>query len=315
VHSGSGDRFNWVHLAERIPVNKIPLSPSRQAIKIMINFYTQNNYREVVKSFIPPILKSSIKNFLIKGKSMDWSHTIDILNQKPRYIPGNVELFGKSFFYTDSASFRFILQEIFEKEIYAFDINRDDPLIIDAGANIGVSVLYFKKTFPESRIIAIEADPVVSKVLKKNISYQDLTGIEVVEKALWNEITNLSFHQEGADGGRIESGSLNTTTVETALLSNFLVGEKVDFLKIDIEGAEVKVLKESAVYLKNVDKMFVEFHSFIDQKQDLADIIKIIEQAGFRYYIDSPGMSTSKPFIKRPKYAGMDFQLNIYAYR
>ena len=51
------------------------------------------------------------------------------------------------------------LKDIFVRRIYHFESHRSDPLIIDCGSNIGLSILYFVSTYPSSRVIAFEPDP------------------------------------------------------------------------------------------------------------------------------------------------------------
>lgn len=129
------------------------------------------------------------------------------LHFMPRFMPTTTLLLGKKIDIVDSASFLFMYSEIFEKQIYRFNANTKSPLIIDCGANIGLSVIYFKKLFPESRVIAFEPDETIFGVLKKNVTTFGFTDVQLIQKALWNSETMLKFHQEGADGGRIAKPS------------------------------------------------------------------------------------------------------------
>jgi len=85
-------------------------------------------------------------------------------------------------------------------------------------------------------------------------------------------------------------------------------------LKIDIEGEELKVLKEIEPYLVNVSNIFVEYHSFIDDKQSLSEILRLLEDSGFRYYLDSELKNTT-PMIKTNVSLNQDLQVNIWAWR
>lgn len=101
---------------------------------------------------------------------------------------------------------------------------------------------------------------------------------------------------------------------DTTRLSKYLM-QKVSFLKLDIEGAEYEVLHECRELLGNVQNIFVEYHSFADKKQELSGILKILENAGFRYYIEHIGVKSHHPFIGISNYVGFDNQLNIFGYR
>lgn len=182
------------------------------------------------------------------------------------------------------------------------------------GANIGLSVLYFKDLYPNSTIVAFEPDEEVFSVLQRNIERSGYQDVELFRRALWSAETSLSFMNEGADGGRIaRGGDARGKIVQTARLRDYL-DRRVDLLKIDIEGAETEVLKDCVDVLGNVDNLFVEYHSFVDGPQTLHEITDILAKAGFRLHIHPP-VTSPQPFIRRNVHLGMDMQLNIFAFR
>lgn len=233
-----------------------------------------------------------------------------------RFCEANVKLFGKNFSFPDSASLLFLLKELFEFEIYRFKSDTKEPLIIDCGANIGLSAIYFKRLYPNAKIIAFEPDPKIFSYLERNIASFGFEGVELINKALWSDEAELEFYSEGADGGRIkEAGDREKIVkIKTEKLSKHL-SQKVDFLKLDIEGAEYEVLNECKHLLDNVENIFIEYHSFVDKKQNLSLILKILEENGFRYYIEHIGVKSAHPFENISNYVGFDNQLNIFGYR
>lgn len=237
------------------------------------------------------------------------------LNNTPRYISAKTNILGKPIKIVDSASFIYIYNEVFEREIYKFKAKKTSPTIIDGGANIGLSVIYFKRLYPESRIIAFEPDPAIFEVLKENLESFEYHDVSCIQKAIWSSETKVDFLLEGADGGRIfHSGDQgNRALVPTTRLREHLM-EPIDFLKLDIEGAEAEVLKDCADLLNNVENLFVEYHSFANEPQELATIINILSQSGFRLHIHPPATSP-QPFCQRNIYFGMDMQLNIFGFR
>jgi len=90
--------------------------------------------------------------------------------------------------------------------------------------------------------------------------------------------------------------------------------DPVDMLKLDIEGAEVEVLRDCADRLATVDHVFVEYHSFIGQSQLLDDLISVLRSSGYRYYLQ-PQLLISSPFINRLCHKGMDQTINVFAWR
>jgi len=234
------------------------------------------------------------------------------INALSRYKETETIFLGHKLKIVDNASFQFMKKELFESEVYKFNCKSDQPYIIDCGANIGLSIIYFKQLFPNAEIVGFEPDEKVFESLQFNIKSFEFSKVTLIKKACWDEETTLKFYSEGADGGRaaIKSDIENIMEVKTIRLREFLK-RKVDFLKVDIEGAEIKVLKDCSDLLLNVEKIFVEYHSFIGMEQYLPEILTILKKAGFRLHISAPGLSSKSPFIRLPLYESMDNQLNI----
>ena len=241
------------------------------------------------------------------------------LSKCPRYTPGSFSFKNGRLKFPDSASFFSMYTELFKKEIYKFETVEKDLYIIDCGSNIGLSILYFHSLFPHAKIIGFEPDQDIFAFLKYNISqFPELKNIELINKGVWSKIETLYFNNEGADAGRIayNDGAVRKahTMITTVPLSPY-INRKVNFLKIDIEGAEVEVLNEIEHKLDLVEKIFIEFHSFEDQPQHLDVILAILKKNGFRYYIDSPSRYRNRPFIEKTMFLSFDLLLNIYAYK
>lgn len=203
-------------------------------------------------------------------------------------------------------------REIFINEVYAFNTPNKAPLIIDCGSNIGLSVFFFKQRFPESKIIAFEADEKIYKILENNIREFDIKNIELHNSAVWIKNGFIDFSIEGGYSGRIsKKGDLNISKVPSINLLD-LIDSKVDLLKLDIEGAEKEIIKSIESKLCFIDKIFMEYHSHITEPQELNLILEILSRNGFRYYIKESFISAN-PFLQINVLMGMDLQLNIYA--
>ncbi len=151
-------------------------------------------------------------------------------------------------------------RRIFEQQIYCFRTNSPTPYIIDAGANIGLSVLYFKKFYPTSHIFAFEPDDEIFSILRRNVQKSGYKNIECVCRALSSKETSLGFMSEGSFAGRIaRNNDRQDKVVQTLRLRNYL-DRRVDLLKLNIEGAETEVLEDCSDLLGSVDNLVVEYH-------------------------------------------------------
>jgi FkbM family methyltransferase len=235
---------------------------------------------------------------------------------KKRFVARTIHFNNLKIYTPDTLSFIWQYKEIFADENYKFQTNSLNPVIYDCGANIGTSCLYFSKSYSKSKIKAFEADPNIAKILKGNLEKNNCADIEVIDKAVWINNDGIELSLEGADGASIYS-KVNVTKVPSVRLKDLIEEEnKIDMLKIDIEGAEYEVLKDCQNSLSNVENIFIEYHSFSNSNQNLSEILSILEKNNFRYFI-KPVNDREIPFINRTNKSNpaMDLQLNIYAYK
>ena len=163
-------------------------------------------------------------------------------------------LFNHTTFFYGGPEYLHGLTEIFIGNIYNQTLP-ENAYVLDCGAHIGLSVIYIKSICPTANIIAFEPDTKNYNLLNKNISSHQLTGIEARQEAVWVENTTLNFIQEGNMGSKIGTDSTGKTIeVKAARLKDYM-DKKIDFLKLDIEGAEYKVLKDIADNLFHVTNM------------------------------------------------------------
>jgi len=221
-----------------------------------------------------------------------------------------IHTFNNYFWYLHS------IDELFIEEVYKCRFNTDTPVILDCGANIGLSVIYFKKLFPKARVTAFEPDNNLYNNILFNIDSFKLSDVEVVNKGVWKESTTLHFSAGGTLGGTIvenNSNLSNLISIETVRLREYL-NTKIDFLKIDIEGAEYEVIKDIKDLLVNVDNLFLEYHSEGNSPQVLHVMLQWIQEAGFKYHIKNAWENQKYPFIEKG-HPIFDMQLNIFCYR
>lgn len=225
------------------------------------------------------------------------------------------KLFNNNLFFYSAPELLHGFKEIFIDKIYKQPLV-ENPYIIDCGANIGMSVIYMKQQFPQAEIIAFEPDETNFSLLNKNINSFGYSNVLLYKEAIWNENTTLQFSNESSMGSKIEIDTTsNTIAVKAVRLKDFL-NRQVDFLKIDIEGAENVVLTDIADNLHFVKNMFLEYHGTFDQNKELVKMINIISNAGFNFYVKEAASIYETPFYRtRNPYTSYDVQLNIFCFR
>jgi FkbM family methyltransferase len=240
------------------------------------------------------------------------------LRQLERYQATETTLLGNRIQIADAPTFLAGRQEIFGRKVYDFEAGRSNPLIIDCGANIGLSVIFFKHRYPAAKVVAFEADPNIFRVLEHNVGQFGFTDAALHNEAVWTHNGELSFCLEGGFSGRLPKGDGDAPTqvrVQGCRLRDVLAKGPVDFLKLDIEGAEAAVLADCREFVRSdwIRHLFLEYHSHAEEPQVLHEILALLTAGGYRYHIDV-AYARKRPFVDRQTLVGMDLQLNVYAY-
>jgi FkbM family methyltransferase len=158
-----------------------------------------------------------------------------------------------------------VFHEIFAEKDYEFACWDISPkLIVDAGANIGLTSLYFAEKFPAARIIAIEPETSNVELLRRNT--RSKPNIKVVAGALWPRKTTLSMMDDNAEKwayavkeARPEDAGIEALTIPDILADTG--AEQIDLLKIDIEGAEKDLFTNGwEEWLPRVKRIVIELH-------------------------------------------------------
>lgn len=231
------------------------------------------------------------------------------------------KVLGATMKVADYRTFLGLISEIFFHRIYSFETSSPSPVILDAGSNIGMSILFFKSLYPGCRVIGFEPDAQTFELLQANVHRNRWEKVELHNKALYASEGEINFY---TDPNRIGSGKMSTVRerfperanravrcqkVETVRLSTF-IHEEIDLLKMDVEGAEIAVISElaEAGRLRLIKEMFIEYHHHLKADEDcLSRILRPLEENGFGYQISSP---SDIPWVRKSVQPML-----IYAYR
>lgn len=173
-------------------------------------------------------------------------------------------------FYENSEEFHHLKREIFSQHIYYLEEDPRPLRIIDAGAHIGLSTLYFKQIWPQAEILAVEPNPHSQKLLQKNIEVNQLTQVKILPYALDTHTGTTQLQIDSSGEQWFSSSSLHaqawngageTTAIEVpAQPLSELLKQPVGLLKMDIEGAEGAVLQAASGELRQIQHLILEYH-------------------------------------------------------
>lgn len=208
----------------------------------------------------------------------------------PISIPGH-----KIYVNPKDDSLGLLINPIFEeKETKIFNEHiKEGDIVVDIGANIGYHTLTFAKLVGKTgKVYAFEPDPINFNYLKKNIEFNGYKNVIPIQKAV-SDITGKGklYLYKRAGVEKIwdlkEKGNRPTIEIDMIKLDDFI--KKIDFVKIDVEGAEGMVLRGMPNLLRQNIKMVIEIAN------DFQNIIgidskKILEDNKFSLrYINSQG--------------------------
>lgn len=178
-----------------------------------------------------------------------------------------------------------VFRQVFIDEEYARVIKfiskhiKHPKLIIDCGANIGLTAIKLAQSFASAEILAIEPDIQNFLQLQKNTG--TLPQIKALNNAVWShpcQITITDSFRDGLDWSKHTIPSINGQI--TALpISDFIQPNEhtqIDFLKIDVEGAEKELFKDltTSSFLERTKILALEIHDEFDCRQDIYRILK-----------------------------------------
>jgi FkbM family methyltransferase len=170
---------------------------------------------------------------------------------------------------------------------------KEGDVVLDCGAYCGITTYLFSKAVGETgRVYALEPDALSYKMLLKNIDKHGLTNVIPVKKGIWSTTTKLDFNAEGNLGGSVSSilerdFYKKVSEIEVISLSDFYREyglSRLDFIKMDIEGAEIDVLKGAKDFIRehNLNFAIASYH-VVDGKESYIELENIFSELGYDF--------------------------------
>jgi FkbM family methyltransferase len=197
------------------------------------------------------------------------------------------------------------IQEIFLEDIYqcreGFKIMETDT-VVDIGANIGCFALHAARLAKKGRVYAFEPVPATFSYLERNLSRNGARNVVPVRKGVTSDgkvrqITaskrnhfrsSLYLHTDDPNAERL--------IIDTASLAHIVSGlRKIDFLKIDAEGAEYEILMNAPKSaFGKISRIVIEYHN-LDEKSNGATLAAFLKKSGYSVHMTGPFPAPGSP--------------------
>lgn len=216
----------------------------------------------------------------------------DLSKGKNKNQQATIQFFNFTVTGINAQSLLFLFKEVFLTQEYYFVADKECPVIVDCGANIGMSVLFFKMLYPKSIIYAFEPNPLAFELLQKNIAQNKLNNVYVENVCLAGEEGKVQFYFSKEDISslvssiRKERGGDKSYEVNAKKLSQIVKNKSIDMVKMDVEGAEFDIIQEMLdnKTLSYPDKYIIEFHhNLMNSKYNFSSFLRKLEVAGYDY--------------------------------
>ena len=189
-------------------------------------------------------------------------------------------LFSEEFNISTAPQFIWVL-EAYEKQLAA----GETPLVIDCGANIGLSALYFAKHLPRARIVGIEPAADNVEIARRNTAHNPM--IEIVEAAVNDTATPLRIANPDAEkfAYRTEEAGSGGIVVPGVTIPDLMQrhGARSSLIvKVDIEGAELALFRSNTAWLDTTRLLIAETHDWLFPGQGTSrTLFKALEGRSF----------------------------------
>src|SRR5215212_6132690 len=172
----------------------------------------------------------------------------------------------------------FIVMTRHEDVIIEYFRPKEGDIVVDIGAHIGrYTIIASKRVGANGKVVAIEANPSNFEMLNRNIKVNQLTNIISLNNAVYSKQTKIKLYLPGEELGDTIYNTIisdraknedkfvevNANTLDYLLQSKGIKQEQVNWIKIDVEGAEFEVLKGATNILANSKDiaLLIEIHN------------------------------------------------------
>lgn len=205
----------------------------------------------------------------------NWSRSVKLKMRK--YPSSDFDVFHQVFYWKGYLPVIKIYKNYFQSS------NKDKITIIDCGSNIGLTSLFFLDFFPGAKIVTIEPERSNFEILSYNLGDSSSENVFKLHGAVWSKSSKMRICKDFRDGN--DWSSRVEETEEGDLIQAYSLGEilkkyslnKIDILKIDVEGAEKEIFTSPAAdldFLQITKCIALEIHDEFNCREDIYRILR-----------------------------------------
>jgi FkbM family methyltransferase len=202
----------------------------------------------------------------------------------------------------DDHAMKIIISDLFAEDCYgdSKDLDKWNELfwlksnllikgdtVADCGANIGVTGLFFAQCIGSTgKVVGFEALPANADIAKQNIKLNQINNFEIENQALGSYVGSVDFINvpNGAVG---EVEGVKSIIVPMTTLDAYFSEMLPTFIKLDVEGYEIEVLRGAANILKTLPKLDIEIHCscFENPLDKVSEILSMLSLTKYKVYL------------------------------
>ena len=156
-----------------------------------------------------------------------------------------------------------------------------EPVILDLGANVGYTAAHLATLYPNAKVFAYEMDHNNYEIAKQNLFH--FPHAKIFHAAVWGSDGSVGYDSNSEawgfhiinDGGE----KICAKSMQTIICQNSL--KKIDYVKMDVEGAEANILESDCGWLQSVMSIKIELHQCFNPKANFENCMKILKEHDF----------------------------------
>ena len=136
------------------------------------------------------------------------------------------------------------------------------PVIVDAGAYVGASTLWFRTAYPAAHVVAVEPDPQSVALLQRNVgSVGKVTVIDAAVAARAGHVQMVQMEQSWSNRVEPADAGVRAITMDEAFAA--VPGGEPFIAKVNIEGFESELFSANLGWLDRIAALFIEPHDWL----------------------------------------------------